>query len=198
MGAILKKICAFLTNLTTIILKFIWFKLTDPKNDRNRNHHLSPLFCKYTNIHWNLLGTCNLNRSTKHWEHEPAKFTTTGEIDIYYDKEVELGSFTENKANRPDMIIRNTRTKQVQIIEVSITSDTGITYTTQRKINKCTDFKNIMKREGQLDKIEFIPVILGVTGVYHKRRKRDIEKIWGNNINVDQLQTEVGIFAKNW
>ena len=46
-----------------------------------------------SNIHWNLLGTFNLNRSTKHWEHELAKFTTTGEIDIYYDKEVELGSF---------------------------------------------------------------------------------------------------------
>ena len=48
MSAILKQICAFLTNFTTITLKFIWFKLTKPKNDRIRNHHLSPLFCKYT------------------------------------------------------------------------------------------------------------------------------------------------------
>ena len=133
----------------------------------------------------------NINRGTKHWEHEPVRFTTTRELDIYYDKDVELGSYIENRANRPDIIIHNKRTKQVQIIEVGITGDTAITSTTHRKINKYTDFKNIMKREWQLDKIEFIPVILGVTGVYHKRLKRDIEKIWGNNINVDQLQTEV-------
>ena len=42
-----------------------------------------------------------------------------------------------------------------------------------------------MKREGLLVKIEFLLVILGVKGVYQKVLKREIEKILGNNINVE-------------
>ena len=156
---------------------------------RNQEHYTTRYNKVCSNINWNVLGTFNINRNTKHRENEPVRFTTTGEIDIYYDKAVGLGSFIENRANRPGIIIHIKRTKQVQIIEVSITSDTRITFTTHRKINNYTNFKNIMKREWQLDKVEFVPVILGVTGVYNKRLKRDIGKIWGNNINVDQLQT---------
>ena len=114
---------------------------------RNQKHYTTRHNKVCSNIHWNLLGTFNIHRSTKHWEHEPARVTTTGEIDIFYDREVELGSFIENRATKPDIIIHNKRTKQVQILEVGITSDTGITFTTNRKVNKYTDFKKIMTRE---------------------------------------------------
>ena len=74
-----------------------------------------------SNIHWNILGTFNIDRSEKYWEHEPQRFIKTKEIDIYYDKPVQLGASIDNRANRPDIIIHNKTTKQVQIVEESIT-----------------------------------------------------------------------------
>ena len=75
------------------------------------------------NIHCNILGTFNIDRVEKYWEHEPQGYTTTGEIDIYYDKPIQLRAFIDNRANRPNIIIHNKTTKQVQIVEVGITND---------------------------------------------------------------------------
>ena len=41
---------------------------------------------------------------------------TSKEVDIYYDKAVELGAYIDNRANRPDIIIHNKTTKLVQIV----------------------------------------------------------------------------------
>ena len=143
-----------------------------------------------SNIQWNILGSFKIDRLEKYWEHKPQNFIRTEEVDIYYDKPVKLGAYINNKANRPDIIIYNRTTKQVQIVEVGITNDIGITNTIHRKIIKYADFINIMKREWRLEKVEFIPVVIGTTGLYRKNLIREIDKIWGN-VDINQLQIEV-------
>ena len=51
-------------------------------------------------------------------------------------------------------------------------------------------FKNIIKREWKLEKVDLIPVIIRVTGLYRKKLKEDLERI-SLNMNIDHLQTEV-------
>ena len=96
------------------------------------------------------MGTFKIERTEKYWEHEPQSVITYKEVDIFYEKAVDLGAYIENRANRPDIIIHNKTTKQVQIVEVGITNDIGITNTMHRKIVKYTDFINIMKRGWRL------------------------------------------------
>ena len=115
---------------------------------------------------------------------------SNSQYDIYYDKPLQLGQYIDNRANRPDIIIHNKTTKEIQIIEIGITSDTGINATTHRKTIKYTDFKNILKREWQLNKVDLLPIVIGVTGIYKKSINRTIEDIWGA-VDVDIIQGEV-------
>ena len=101
-----------------------------------------------------------------------------------------MGQYLENGANKPDIVIHNKEINEVKIIEVGITGDTSITSTTHRKILKYTEFKNVIKREWKLEKVDLIPVIIGVTGLYRKKLKEDLERI-SPKINIDHLQTEV-------
>ena len=66
----------------------------------------------------------------------------------------------------------------------------GITNTMVRKIVKYTDFINIMKREWRFTEFEFIPVVMGITGLHRKNFSREIDKIWGN-VNINQLQIKM-------
>ena len=86
--------------------------------------------------------------------------------------------------------MHNKTTKQIQIIEVGITSDIGITATNLRKVNKYTDFRNILKREWRLDDVVLIPVIMGVTGIYHKKLNNLVDSIWGE-VDMEKVQGEV-------
>ena len=81
-------------------------------------------------------------------------------------------------------------TNKVQIIEVGITSDIGITSTIHRKTTKYADFKNIVKREWHLKKVDLIPIAMGVTGIYTHSLNRQIGKIWAQ-VDVDQFQSAV-------
>ena len=156
------------------------------EQDQYTNRHNR--VCKI--IHWNLLKQYNFRTSDKYWEHQPNNFETNPEIDIYYDKPVRLGQFINNRANRPDIVVYNKITKEAQIIEVGITSDIGITTTIQRKATKYADFANILKREWRLKKIDLIPIVMGVTGIYTHSLHRQIEKIWAH-VEIDQLQSAV-------
>ena len=141
-------------------------------------------------IHWNILKQYNINVSEKYWEHLPKSFESTAEVDIYYDKPIQLGQYIDNRANRPDIIIHNKKKKEAQIIEIGITSDIGITATTHRKTIKYADFKNILKREWELNNVDLIPVVMGVTGIYRKSLHNELSKIWAP-VDVDQMQSAV-------
>ena len=132
------------------------------------------------------MGTFNIDRSEKYWEHEPQRFIKTKEIDIYYDKPVQLGASIDNRANRPDIIIHNKTTKQVQIEEVGISNDIGITNTMHRKIAKYADFINIMNWGWRLAEVKFIPVVMWITGLYRKNLNREIYKIW-RKVNIKKI-----------
>ena len=141
-------------------------------------------------IHWNILKKNNITSSQKYWEHKANEFETNGEVDVFYDKLIRLGEYVTNRANRPDIIVHNKRTREAQIIEIGITSDIGIATTTHRKTVKYADFKNILKREWGLIKVDLIPVVMGVTGLYQNSLHRELARIWAP-IDVDQLQSAV-------
>ena len=67
-------------------------------------------------IHWNLLKKHNLNVSDKYWEYLPRGFENNAEINIYYEKPIQLGQYIDNRANQPDIIVHNKKNKETQII----------------------------------------------------------------------------------
>ena len=48
---------------------------------------------------------------------------------------------------------------------------------------------NALKREWRLEKVEFIPIIIGVTGIYNKSLKKNLQKI-SDNIRIEEIQGE--------
>ena len=47
-----------------------------------------------------------------------------------------------------------------------------------------------MKRDWRVKEVEFIPVVMEITGIYQKNLKREIDKIWGN-VDINQLQIDL-------
>ena len=50
-------------------------------------------------IHWNILKKNNISSSQKYWDHKPNGFETNGEVDVFYDKSIQLGQYLDNRAN---------------------------------------------------------------------------------------------------
>ena len=113
-----------------------------------------------------------ITKSEKYWEHRSKRGVLTNkEYDIFYDRAIPLGQYLKNNANRPDIIIHNKNIREIKIIEFCIINEFGILNTTPWKICKYTDFNNFIKREWNLKSIEFIPIIVGVMGIYNESLK---------------------------
>ena len=132
--------------------------------------------CSY--IHWTICQANNI-KTEKVWKHQPEPVTANEEVTIYYDKPIPTGRFIENKAIKPDILVRNHLKKSALIIDISVPNDYGINRAEREKITKYQDLKHALKEEWDLEEIEVIPIIIGATGLMKDNLQKYLDTIPG-------------------
>ena len=132
--------------------------------------------CSY--IHWTICQAHNI-KTEEVWKHQPEPVTANEEITIFYDKPIPTGRFIENKAIKPDIVIRNIKNKSALIIDISVPNDFGINRAEREKITKYQDLKHALKDEWELEEIEVIPIIIGATGLMKDNLQKYLDSIPG-------------------
>ena len=132
--------------------------------------------CSY--IHWTICQAHNI-KTEEVWKHQPEPVTANEEITIFYDKPIPTGRFIENKAIKPDIVIRNIKNKSALVIDISVPNDFGINRAEREKITKYQDLKHALKDEWELEEIEVIPIIIGATGLMKDNLQKYLDSIPG-------------------
>ena len=92
----------------------------------------------------------------------------------------------EVKANRPDVIIKNTKQKTCTLIDAAIPADTNVV---QKEAEKKLKYKSLcieIKRMWNL-KCTIMPVIIGATGIATRILRKNLEAVPGKH-SIDSLQ----------
>ena len=87
------------------------------------------------------------------------------------------------------MVLKHKKEESALLIDVSVLNDFGLNATEIRKMTKCQDLKNEVKRIWKLKKDKIIPVIVGATGMM-KKTLTEHYKIIPGNIIPNELQVE--------
>ena len=98
---------------------------------------------------------------------------------IFYNKPISTGRFIENKAIKPDKVIRNNQNKSALIIDISVPNNFAINRAEREKITKYQDLKHALKDEWDLQEIEVIPIIIGATGLMKDNLQKYLDSIPG-------------------
>ena len=105
------------------------------------------------------------------------------------DKMIPSNVDTANKTSRPDIVLKHKKEKTALLIEVSVPIDYGPIAPEIRKMTKCLDLKNEVKRMWKLMKAENVPVIVRAAGM-KKKPLSEYLKIIPGNITRNELQVE--------
>ena len=89
-------------------------------------------------------------------------------------------------ANRPDIVVKNTKTNTCQLIDMSVPSDRNICLKHNEKKSKYKDLEIEISRMWKV-KTETIPVITGALGTISNATKASTKKI-SSNIELKTLQ----------
>jgi hypothetical protein len=93
---------------------------------------------------------------------------------------------TEVTADRPDIIIKNTKVKTWVLLDVGITADRSVTQKEAEKILKYKGLCVKIHRKWNMNHM-VIPIITGATAMITKRFKENLETIPGKH-SIDSLQ----------
>ena len=146
--------------------------------------------CSY--LHWRICSAYGI--PTKQvWEHEPQQVTATDQVYITYDKPIVLGRYVDGGAIKPDIIVWDKEKKTAKVIEVTVPNDYGLNAAERKKVTKYQDLKNDLRNTWELDEIEILPVVIGVTGLIKDNFTEILRKIPGSpNVEETQLQAVKG------
>ena len=106
-----------------------------------------------------------------------------------YDFMIPSSVNVENKALRPDMVLRNKKQNKSMLNEVSVPREFGLNNAEIKKMTKYQDLKNEVKRSWNLKRSKIVPVIIGATGMMTKNLIEILKTIPGN-ITTNELQLE--------
>ena len=135
-------------------------------------------------MHWVICKDHNVQVAEKWYQHEPAKITNKDHITIMWDCPI----ITDRKinANRPDIVVKNTKTNTSLLIDMSVPSDRNICLKYNEKKSKYKDLEIEISRMWKV-KTETIPVIIGALGTISNATKASTKKI-SSNIDLKTLQ----------
>ena len=146
--------------------------------------------CSY--LHWKICSAYGI--PTKQvWEHEPQQVTATDQVYITYDKPIVLDRYVDGGAIKPDIVVWDKEKKTAKVIEVTVPNDYGLNAAERKKVTKYQDLKNDLRNTWELDEIEILPVVIGVTGLIKDNFTEILRKIPGSpNVEETQLQAVKG------
>lgn len=135
-------------------------------------------------MHWMICKDHDIPVAEKWYEHEPSKITTKDHITIYWDCPIHTDR--KIKANRPDIIIKDTESKTAQLIDMSVPSDRNICLKNGEKKQKYKGLEIEISRSWGV-KTETIPIIVGALGTIKNGMKDNVKKI-SEKIDLRTLQ----------
>ena len=142
--------------------------------------------CKY--LHWKICDNLSIECSKKSWEHIPERTVGNDAYTIHYDYVIPTGTYLENAAVRPDIVIWDKINKKATIVEVSVPNDAGLNRAEREKITKYQGLMYDIKRNWKLKEVSIIPVIIGATGLMKKNFKKYLASIPGEP-SASEIQT---------
>ena len=106
-----------------------------------------------------------------------------GDVTVLWNQAVHTDR--EVTANRPDIIIKNTKEKTCTLIDVAISADRNV----QKEAEKKLKYKSLcieIQRMWNL-KCTIVPVIIGATGIVTRSLRKNLEAVPGKH-SIDSLQ----------
>lgn len=142
------------------------------------------------NLHYNICKFYEFPVEDKWYQHIPNKVTTSEEVTVLWDMQIQTDRHIP--ANKPDIVIRDKRTSQCYIVDVSVPADGNVGQKGTEKILKYRDLQIEIQRMWNC-KAYVIPIIIGSTGIVHKSCQNYLKNIPGNQGNhiFFQLQRSV-------
>ncbi|XP_078348127.1 uncharacterized protein LOC144633190 isoform X1 [Oculina patagonica] len=135
-------------------------------------------------IHWKVCHNYNIETSEKWYDHEPETVTENEDVTILWDMPIH----TDRKitANRPDIVIKDHKTKTCKFIDMAVPSDRNTSVKVTEKLSKYKDLEIETGRMWGM-RTETIPVIIGALGAIKKGLESYIGRIPGQ-ISISELQ----------
>lgn len=136
----------------------------------------------------NRLGVLHQSPRTPYYKYEPPPVIETLAHTIYYDRSIITDRCVPY--NRPDIVIRDKRTKEALIIDVAVPNTHNLLTTIAEKKRKYTELADEIKRMWGLEKATIVPVVLSATGVIPKDLFKSLE-IMGLQVSLHKLLQKV-------
>ena len=119
-------------------------------------------------MHWKFCKEFGIEMKERWYEHEPKavtekdSVTTLWDMPIYTDRTI--------SANKPDIVLKNKRTKPCLLIDMTTPLDSNTSVKTKGKLKKYKDSEIEVERMWGL-KTTTVPVVLGARGTIKKDRE---------------------------
>ena len=135
-------------------------------------------------IHWKVCHNYNIKTSEKWYDHEPQTVTENEDVTILWDMPIH----TDRKitANRPDIVIKDHKTKTCKFIDMAVPSDRNTFVKVTEKLSKYKDLEIETSRMWGM-RTETIPVIIGALGAIKKGLEAYLGRIPGQ-LSISELQ----------
>lgn len=143
-----------------------------------------------SNIHFNICQEYNIQTAEKWYNHSPAPVVNSENITIIYNQPVHTDR--EIRANRPDIIVKNYRTKECLLIDVTVPNDNNLINKEAEKKLKYRDLAIETARMWDM-KTDIIPIVVGALGAIPNNLAENLHKIPGNQ-SEGQLQ-DIAIYG---
>ena len=129
-------------------------------------------------IHWQICRHHNITTEAHKWyEHEPPTVVENQDVTVLWDMAIHTDR--EIKANRPDIVVKNSQERTCLLIDVAVPSDHNTSVKVSEKISKYKDLEIEISRMWSM-KTETIPVVIGALGLVKKGMDTYVERIPGN------------------
>ena len=130
---------------------------------------------------YNIDGICD-----KHWEHQPQPTEENNQVLITYDYEVPTDV---TPRCRPDIIVKDKRTGETNIIEVGVPADHRVASYEREKLLKYQQLRYEIRRLWDTEP-KIIPIVIGATGAVKTSALNYLEEI-NAGIKILDIQREI-------
>ena len=118
-----------------------------------------------TRVHWDLCRKYDI-KVTKNWYEQG--------IEIFW--KVEIKTTTKIKHNRPDIVVKLSRERKWQLIDIATPQDHNIVGKENEKVDKYIDVASVIRTEHKVN-AEIVPLVIGALGSVSKRLKTYIDVV---------------------
>ena len=135
-------------------------------------------------IHWKVCQHYDMEVNSKWYEHQTEPVTENSKATILWDFAIQTDRTI--KANRPDLVIRDKKTRTCLLLDVSIPTDRNTSLKTFEKLSKYKDLDIELSKSWKV-KTKTVPIIIGALGVINRSTPKYVKEVPGK-ISISELQ----------